>query len=888
MKKNFRWWLILMSVFAAVLPVVANDFVVSVDKIYYICKDDGTAVVRGIDNNKYLGLSYKDTVTSMVIPDMVYTDRGRGAYKVKKVDAVAFMDCPNLESVILPAGVEEIGRSAFENCKKLNFLQLPEGLLKVEDEVFEGCESLAILRLPDTVETLGKNVFSGMSSLQSIVLPPGLLSIGTTPFYDCPKLKKVALPSPLADRHRILAKTGSDMAELVSYREDDYRCEDGIVYSQDYSTLYFAPVDFGGDRKVEINRPVKTIGINAFYCSDIEEVILPEGLVTIGVGAFSFSGLAGMLNIPEGVEVLGAEAYLGCWKLTGVTFPETLREIGDECFTNSGALVTRLPMSLESVGHDALRFAATDVLVIPPSVKRWEAGVGNPKKLVGNARIVGGYKNIPAVVAYPDEVMVEDGFIYSPDYTLLYYAPYEFEGVCTVRESVRELGPNSFAYSKVLTGVELPSTLETIRAQAFYGCPVLESVDIPDSVEIMEESAFAFCESLALVRLPEKMKSIYDETFYNCKSLKTIKIPDSVWRVGVSAFYGSGLESIEFGKSLQIIYRGAFENCVGLKQVLFPESVTEIRAGAFMGCTGLKCVLLPKNLKVLHDDVFDGCTGLKKCAYPSTVQNPFSNAWRTIAYQPEGAVIENGFVYSENYAHLYFAPTLYSGSYEIADGCMTIGDNAFYDCRYLTSVKMPETIKNIGTSSFEDCENLVEVNIPDGVTKIEAEAFIYCRSLGDIILPESLVEIGDYGFGGANMSRIILPGSLKKIGLRALSIDGKNGVLEIYYNTNDPREFNNGIFGGTHVYDYATLYVAPGGLEKARETIPWKYFLTIREKEFTGVNGVVDDASGEIDFNSSFEVYDMGGILVSTSVEGLPAGLYVIRQHGKTQKIIIR
>lgn len=888
MKTNFRWWLILMSVLAVVFPVVANDFVVSVDKIYYICKDDGTAVVRGIDNNKYLGPSYKDTVTSVVIPDIVNTDRGRGAYRVKEVYPVAFMDSPNLESVILPEGVEEIGESAFENCKKLNFLQLPEGLLKVENEVFEGCESLAILRLPDTVETLGDNVFSGMSSLKSIILPPSLLSIGTTPFYNCPKLKKVALPSPLADRNRILAKTGSDMADLVPYREDDYCCEDGIIYSQDYSTLYFAPVDFGDDRKVEINRPVKTIGMNAFYCSDIEEVVLPEGLVTIGGGAFSFSGLTGMLNIPEGVEVLGPRAYFDCGKLTGVTFPETLREIGDECFSNSGALVTRLPMSLESVGYNALRFAAADVLVIPPSVKKWRSGVGNPKKLVGSARIVGGNKNLPAVIAYPDEVVVEDGFIYSSDYNILYYAPYEFEGVCKVRESVRELGANSFAYSKALTGVELPSTLETIRAQAFYSCPMLESVDIPDSVEIMEESAFSFCESLASVRLSESMKSIYNETFYKCKSLKSIKIPDSVWRVGVYAFYGSGLESIEFGKSLQIIYRLAFMDCVELKQVLLPESVTEIRAGAFMGCTGLECVVLPKNLYDLQDDVFEGCKGLKKCAYPSTVQNPFSNAWRTIAYQPEGAVIENGFVYSENYAHLYFAPTLYSGSYEIAAGCMTIGDNAFYECRGLTSVKMPETLKSIGTSSFEDCENLVEVNIPDGVTKIGDQAFGYCSSLGDITLPEGLVEIGDYGFGGANMSRIILPGSLKKIGLRALSIEGKNGVLEIYYNTNDPREFDNGTFGGTHVYDYATLYVAPGGLEKARETIPWKYFLTIREKEFAGVNGVVDDAAGEIDFNSSFEVYDMGGILVATSVEGLPAGLYVIRQHGKTQKIIIR
>lgn len=259
---------------------------------------------------------------------------------------------------------------------------------------------------------------------------------------------------------------------------------------------------------------------------------------------------------------------------------------------------------------------------------------------------------------------------------------------------------------------------------------------------------------------------------------------------------------------------------------------------------------------------------LKKCAYPSTVQNPFSNAWRTIAYQPEGAVIENGFVYSENYAHFYFAPTLYSGSYEIADGCMTIGDNAFYDCRYLTSVKMPETIKNIGTSSFKDCENIVEVNIPDGVTKIEAEAFIYCRSLGDIILPESLVEIGDYGFRGVGASRIILPGSLTKIGKWALSIDVKNGVLEIYYNTNDPREFNNGIFGDSHVEDYATLYVAPGG------------------SDYSSVEGVEGDDADVID------LYSIDGVLLHAKapreiLESLSPGIYIIREKGKYRKILI-
>ena len=75
-----------------------------------------------------------------------------------------------------------------------------------------------------------------------------------------------------------------------------------------------------------------------------------------------------------------------------------------------------------------------------------------------------------------------------------------------------------------------------------------------------------------------------------------------------------------------------------------------------------------------------------------------------------------------------------------------VGSSAFYDCRGLTSVDIPDGVVSIGGSAFSYCSSLTSVNIPDGVTSIGHETFYYCSSLTSVNIPDGVVSIGDNAF----------------------------------------------------------------------------------------------------------------------------------------------
>ncbi len=75
-----------------------------------------------------------------------------------------------------------------------------------------------------------------------------------------------------------------------------------------------------------------------------------------------------------------------------------------------------------------------------------------------------------------------------------------------------------------------------------------------------------------------------------------------------------------------------------------------------------------------------------------------------------------------------------------------IGGYAFYTCRGITSVTIPDTVQSIGGSAFEECRGLANVVIPDGLTSIGSYAFSWCYSLKSTIIPDSVMSIGDHAF----------------------------------------------------------------------------------------------------------------------------------------------
>ena len=58
-----------------------------------------------------------------------------------------------------------------------------------------------------------------------------------------------------------------------------------------------------------------------------------------------------------------------------------------------------------------------------------------------------------------------------------------------------------------------------------------------------------------------------------------------------------------------------------------------------------------------------------------------------------------------------------------------IGEDAFFDCTRLKSVKIPEGVTHIGWNAFEGCTNLSEITIPGSVTYVEGQIFYGCSAL---------------------------------------------------------------------------------------------------------------------------------------------------------------
>ena len=97
-----------------------------------------------------------------------------------------------------------------------------------------------------------------------------------------------------------------------------------------------------------------------------------------------------------------------------------------------------------------------------------------------------------------------------------------------------------------------------------------------------------------------------------------------------------------------------------------------------------------------------------------------------------------------------------------------IGDEAFSNCRSLTEIAIPDSVKKIGYKAFSGCTSLTEITIPDSVISIGAAAFENCTSLIEITIPNSVISICNSAFFGCkNLTKITIPEGVKSIGNNA-------------------------------------------------------------------------------------------------------------------------
>ena len=178
-------------------------------------------------------------------------------------------------------------------------------------------------------------------------------------------------------------------------------------------------------------------------------------------------------------------------------------------------------------------------------------------------------------------------------------------------------------------------------------------------------------------------------------------------------------------------------------------------------------------------------------------------------------------------------------SINIPESVTDIGSIAFVRCG-LTSISIPGSVKRIYSQTFLQCTKLKTVTIGEGVIAIEGikgpgsadgGAFSWCWHLESITLPESLKEIEQEAFGWCyRLSEIKLPKNLEKIGKKAFYGTGTECErFDVYSQIEEPFALDE-VFGknGKNTNEN-TLYVPAGTKAKYEATEGWKEFKNIVE-----------------------------------------------------------
>ena len=157
---------------------------------------------------------------------------------------------------------------------------------------------------------------------------------------------------------------------------------------------------------------------------------------------------------------------------------------------------------------------------------------------------------------------------------------------------------------------------------------------------------------------------------------------------------------------------------------------------------------------------------------------------------------------------------------EIGECVTTLGNRAFQDCTYMTSVIVPSTITYFGESTFLGCSSLQSVTLPNGITNLGENTFQSCTSLSNITIPDSVMYMGQSIFSGCtSLLSINIPETTGGIGNYAFK--GCTSLTSVTVNRTTPPTLGSGAFDNTND---CPIYVPSGKVYTYKSATGWKKY----------------------------------------------------------------
>ena len=556
------------------------------------CEDMKTLVIENgitrIGAKSFTGCSF----TEVSIPD-----------SVTEIGANAFADCVNLKTIDLP-DITVIEPYTFLNCAALQSITIPDSVTTIGQGSFAQCKAMTEMNIPASVETIetyqtlwdqlnmtaynvdpdNENYSSdengilynkAQTSLIKIpamyageyVMPDTVNSLVANAFLNCSKLTSVTINANITYNLSF-----TDCLSLESIWIDEanpiYSGDSkGAMFNKDYTKLMAVPVMLAAD--YEIPDSVTIIGNRAFVGSTITELVIPEGVTELEIGAFS-----------------------NCPNLKQVTLPESLEKIGQTVFNNC-------------LGVTDIYYNGTEA--------QWAAiTIGNYNGTLSDATIHFKGETEPTPEPTPE---VKPGI----NGTIGTNCTWNFnEGVLTI-SGEGKMGGYMLNQKKEKT--DAPWFGGGNGVNAGYGdfSSDIHEIVVEEGITGIGPAAFAGLNYVHTVSLPSTLTAIDDNVFAYCNRLMNITLPDGLTKLGTSAFESCGLKEIVIPGGVGEIPFAAFFDCSGLQFVTIEEGVTSIGGNAFAKNNVLTKLNLPATLtEISGSQAFWGANNLLEVNFAGT------------------------------------------------------------------------------------------------------------------------------------------------------------------------------------------------------------------------------------------------------------------------------
>lgn len=408
---------------------------------------------------------------------------GEGLYEVGDY---AFANCPELRTISFPDNITRIGISAFADCVSLRNIRIPYTVRSVHDTAFDGCYRLEIaydagtegerFALYFAEKRKEMPEYEDIDEYEEVVTPPtpaplegnetaaqpdsqgdasgsflenilGCINgITDQPSFNVPgkELGTTTVVGNMAVVFMDNTQPNVTDGEISGIQPGGQESQSGRSSMQEYTT----EKSKGTVKYTLIDGRV--LADRAYYgYQNIGSLNLPEGLEEIGEFAFARSSLQEVV-IPEGVSSIGYGAFYHCDSLTQVQLPATITHIAPKAFDNT-AWVKQF----------------------------YEQGTGD--FLVAGDGILIAYKGNSTQVQVPEGIRQ-----IGPE---VFQGHTEIVSV-SLPDSLEIIGEGAFENCSSLAQLLGMSGVRIIRDRAFYHCP-LEWIVLPDTVESVGLGAFA-------------------------------------------------------------------------------------------------------------------------------------------------------------------------------------------------------------------------------------------------------------------------------------------------------------------------------------------------------------------------------------------------------------